>query len=125
MKIKTTDFGEFIFLDDTTVVARANSEVTIDGAKVREAISMIEHELPAAYALILDRKHDYAVVPIEVYQYLSSLPRLKAIAIVRYKMRDFLPENMERKLFTGELEKFTSIDDAHIWARGLFSSLNL
>jgi hypothetical protein len=118
--ILKTEFAKFIFIDDQTVIAEAYDGVNIDGKKIRFAIDLIENNVPGDYALILNRKADYSVVPVEVYKFLASLERLKAIAIVRYKARDFLPENMEAILFEGNIKKFFSINEAHEWIKTVF-----
>jgi hypothetical protein len=115
-KTLKTDFGQFIFLDDQTVVAEAYDSVSIEGKKVQDAMDLIENELPGDYTLILDRKADYSIVPVEVYKFFARLERLKAIAIVRYRDRDFLPDNMEQRVFKGRIEKFSSIKEAHEWS---------
>lgn len=120
LKASETDFGQFIFLDEHTVVATAHSNVEIDGEKVKRAISLIEDELPGDYAMILDRKEDYSVVPVEVYKYFGSLERLKAIAIVMHSNREFLPDNMEQRIFGGSIVKFNSIEEAHNWLKDMF-----
>ena len=108
-----TDFGKFTFLDEYIVVAEAYSGVNIDASKVSRAIALIENEINGDYAMILDRKSDYSVVPIEVYNYFASVKRLKMIAIVSYRSPDFLPNNMENRIYKGRMEKFASIGEAH------------
>lgn len=120
MKTFETDFGRFVFLDDHTVVAEAYRSVNIDGQKAKSAIALIEQELPGDYVMVLDRKADYSVAPIEVYEFFASIKRLKALAIVNYRRRGFLPEDMERRIYGGQIENFTSIEDAHDWAKSLF-----
>lgn len=122
MTVLKTDFGQFIFLDEHTVVAEANHGVNIDGSKVQHAIDLIENELSGDYAIILERKEDYSVMPVEVYQFFASVERLKALAIVSYKGRDFLPDNMEKTIYKGRVEKFTSVDQAHAWIKSIFSA---
>jgi len=119
-KILKADFGQFTFLDDHTVVATANDGVNIDGEKVQYAINLIEQRLPGDYAIILERKSDYSVVPVEVYTIFSNLERLKALAIVRYSTHEFLPDNMEQRISRKKIEKFTSISDAHDWINSIF-----
>ena len=117
MKIIKADFGTFTFLDEQTVAATANHGVEIDRTKAQYAIDLIEKEMPADYGIILDRKADYSVAPIEVYQFFASQERLKAIAIVTYNRRDFLPDNLEEKLFGSSIQKFASIMEAHNWIK--------
>ena len=114
-----TDFGKFTFLDKKTVVATANHGTNIDATKVQLAIDLIENELSGPYALILDRKSDYSIVPVEVYSFFSSIKRIKAIAIVRYNEREILPNNMEEKIFGKNIEKFSTINEAHEWTNSL------
>lgn len=119
-KIIESDFGRFTFLDEHAVVATANSGVNIDAEKVQQAVDIIERELPGDYVIILDRKVDYSVMPLEVYKYFASVDRLKALAIVSYRDREFLPNNMERRIYAGRTEKFSCINDAHDWVKKLF-----
>lgn len=119
MKKIEVEFGSFTFLDDTTVVAEAKKGVEIDGEKVSFAIEIIEKELPGDYAMILDRKHDYSVLPVPVYQYFASRERLKALAIVSHRVNPFLPEGMEKRIFGRDIETFYSVEMAHAWAENL------
>ena len=121
MKTIDLDFGQFVFLDDHAVIAAANEGANIGPGHAQKAVEMIEEKLPGDYALILDRKADYSVMPLEVYRYFDSLKRLKAIAIVKYKDRDFLPNDMESLLYSGMIKKFDSIEDAHHWVKALFN----
>ncbi|MDH5444463.1 MAG: hypothetical protein OEY52_02835 [Gammaproteobacteria bacterium] len=120
VKSKQTDFGEFIFLDEHVVVAEAKSKVNIDASKVKEAIELIENEFNDSYAIILSRKREYSVQPVEVYKYFASLPRLKALAIVLFRQLDILPDNMEQRLYNGPVQKFESIESAHAWLKTFF-----
>lgn len=121
-KIQETDFGKFTFLDEHVVVAEALEGVNIDGEKVANAVKMIEEEFPGDYAIILNRKSDYSVMPVEVYTFFNTLKRLRALAIVSYKTRDFLPEGMEKNIFERNIEKFHSVEVAHEWLKTFFSN---
>ena len=110
-----SNFGQFIFLDDHAVVAEANYGVNIDADKAQYAIGLIEKELLNDYAMILDRKADYSIMPIEVYEFFNSRERLKAIAIIEYKKQSVLSGDLEQRIFKGLIEKFASKDDAHEW----------
>ena len=101
-------FGQFIFFDDHTVVAEASYGVNIDADKAQYAIELIEKELSHDYAMILDRKADYSIMPIEVYELFNSRERLKAIAIIEHKKPNILSGNLEQRIFKGEIEKFRS-----------------
>ena len=67
------------------------------------------------YGMIIDRKADYSIVPVDVYHILNDIKNLKVIAIVVHKKLSFLPISIERKLFKGKLEVFQSIKQAHEW----------
>lgn len=121
-KIINIDFGQFNFLDERTVVATAHEGENIDAKKVHDGIALIEQTLPGNYALILNRKNDYSIVPVEVYKYFASLERLKAIAIVHYSNREFLPDNMEQRIFGRTIQKFKTVDDAHDWLNSSFAN---
>ncbi|WP_196141181.1 hypothetical protein [Aliikangiella sp. G2MR2-5] len=118
-KVHEIDFGLFTFLDDSTVVATAKEGVNIDAVKVQQAIDLIENELVGGYSLILERKYDYSIMPVEVYKYFASLKRLKAIAIVSSSGRKFLPDSMEQNIFGRDIEMFVSIEDAHEWLKSI------
>lgn len=118
-KLIKTDFGQFTFLDDHTVVATANEGVNIGEDNAQRAIDLIEKELPGRYSLILNRKNDYSVSPIAVYKYFASIKRLYAIAIVSHSDRKFLPDQMEQRIFKGKIAMFSSIEKAHAWINAL------
>jgi len=122
MTIKSieSDFGQFIFLDEHTVVAKAYAKENIDAAKVKHAIELIEKEQPGDYGIILDRSSTYSVMPVEVYRFFGSITRLKVMAIVKYREIDVLPENMEQKISGKPVMKFSAIDDAHEWVKTFF-----
>lgn len=118
---KETSFGTFDFVDAHTVIASAHEAVEIDAAKVKHAIELIEETFDGDYALVLNRRSDYSVMPMQVYQFFSAIPRLRAIAIVRYNRREMLPDDMEMRLFDGPLQKFSTLEDACAWVKTLFS----
>lgn len=115
MKYIETDYIHISILDDRTVLLEAIDGVEIDGQKSREANSLIEKAMPGDYGMIIDRKSDYSIVPVEVYKILNSLEKLKAIAIVVHNKSNFLPIGTEQRLFKGELEVFKYIKEAHKW----------
>ena len=115
MKYLDTDFIHISILDDKTVLVEAMEGVEIDLEKSKYANELIESEMPDDYGMIINRKADYSIVPVDVYNILNSLKKLKAIAIVVYKSRNFLPVETEKKLFKGKLEVFDSVQEAHQW----------
>jgi hypothetical protein len=121
MKYVETDFNHISILDDIAVLIEAIDGVDICAEKAKYANDLIEKEMPANYGLIIDRKADYSIVPVEVYNALNKYERLKAIAIVLQNKRNFLPVTTEKKLFKGQLEVFKTIKEAHAWITGVIT----
>lgn len=115
MKYIETDFNHITVLDDAAVLIEAIEGVDIDFEKAKYANDLIENTMPDNYGLIIDRKADYSIVPVEVYKGLNNYKRLKAIAIVLHNKRNFLPVTTEQRLFNGQLEVFQTIKEAHEW----------
>lgn len=73
----------------------------IDGAEIdREkssyANSLIENKMPGDYGMIIDRKSNYSIVPIDVCRNLNNLDKLKAIAIAIHNKTNFHPITTEK-----------------------------
>lgn len=115
MKSIDTDFIHIDILDQKTVLVEAVEGVEIDLVKALHANEMIAREMPSDYGMIINRKADYSIVPLDVYNVLNGIPTLKAIAIVVHGKRNFLPINTEKKLFERDLEVFGSIEGARQW----------
>lgn len=111
------DFIHIYVLDDKTVMVEVIDGVEIDAIKARRANEMIARAMPGDYGMIINRKADYSIVPLDVYKILNSIPTLKAIAIVIHNGRNFLPIITEKKLFARELEVFDSVDSARQWLK--------
>jgi len=109
------DFIHIQVLDDKTVLVEAVDGIEIDAIKARRANEAIARAMPGNYGMIINRKADYSIVPLDVYKVLNSIPTLKALAIVIRNGRNFLPIITEKKLFARELEVFDSIDSARQW----------
>ena len=99
MKSIETDFIHVSILDEKTVLVEAVDGVDIDDKKSQYGCALIDKEMSGDYGMIIDRKTDHSIVPIDVYRNLNGLQKLKAIAIVLHKKRNFLPIEMEQKLF--------------------------
>lgn len=115
MKCLDTNFMHISIIDSRTVLVAAMNGVEIDAEKSKYANGLIEREMPGDYGMIIDRKANYSIVPIDVYNILNSFERLKAIAIVVHGKRNFLPISMEQRLYNGQLDMFRSIRQAHEW----------
>lgn len=115
MKYLNTDCMHISIIDDSSVLVEAMDGVEIDGKQAQYANNLIHEEMPGPYGMIIDRKSDYSIVPVAVYNILNSLENLKVIAIVIHGARTFLPIETEKRLFKGKLEVFRTIREAHEW----------
>ena len=115
MKHIDTDFIHIYILDNKTVLVEAVDGVEIDSEKSRYANCLIENEMPGNYGMIIDRKADYSIVPLDVYRNLNNIKKLKAIAIVVNNKTNFLPISSEKRMYNGELEVFQYIEEAREW----------
>ena len=115
MKHIDTDFIHICILDNKTVLVEAVDGVEIDSEKSRYANCLSENEMPGNYGMIIDRKADYSIVPLDVYRNLNNIKKLKAIAIVVNNKTNFLPISSEKRMYNGELEVFQYIDEAREW----------
>lgn len=115
MRCLDTKYVYNSILDDQTILVEAKDGVEIDDEISKYNSHLIESAMPGNYGMIIDRKSDYSIVPIAVYNNLNKLEKLKAIAIVVHNKPNFLPVEAERSLFKGELEVFEYIREAHQW----------
>lgn len=121
MRYIDTEFIHISILDDKTVMVEAIDGVEIDGDKSKYANGLIQDAMPGNYGMIIDRKADYSIVPLQVYENLNRIEKLKAIAIVIHDKNNFLPINTEKKLYNGELEVFQYIKEAHEWINAVLN----
>lgn len=124
MKTIETDFIHISILDSNTVLVEAMEGVDINLEKSRYANQLIADEMPGNYGMIIDRKADYSIVPVDVYNVLNSLERLKAIAIVVHSKKSYFPLSAEQQLYKGQLEVFQTISQAHKWLEETLHSSN-
>jgi len=115
MKNIETDFIHISILDTKTVLVEAMEGVDINLEKSKYANQLIANEMSGNYGMIIDRKADYSIVPVDVYNVLNSFKRLKAIAIVVHNKKSYFPVSAEQQLYKGKLEVFQTISQAHKW----------
>ena len=111
-------------LDQQTVIIKAVEATEIDNSISSQANELIQNEMPGHYGMIINRKHDYSIVPIDVYNNLNKCENLKAIAIVLHNKNNFLPHSTEQRLFNGKLEFFSTINEAHSWITSVVTLQN-
>ena len=115
MKTIDLEYVTLTFIDDKTVLVEAKYGVEITGEDCPNTHEIIEKEMSADYGMIINRKEDYSIAPLQVYNVLNGFKRLKAIAIVNHKARTAICVETEQKLFRGQLEDFTTVDAARSW----------
>jgi len=106
-------------LDEQTVLVEVKYGVDIDSEKSQLANDVIEENMSSDYGMIINRKAEYSIVPLDDYKILNRIENLKAIAIVKHNHPIGLPVKTEQKLFKGKLEEFTFIDDAKTWLNSI------
>jgi len=116
-----TEFLHATILDESTVLVEAIDGVEINQDKSRHAMTLIAEKMRSDFGMIIHRKADYSITPVEVYDVLNSFASLKAIALVVARQRNFLPIETEKALFKGALEAFQSISEAKIWISSVLS----
>ena len=124
MKNIETDFIHISILDTKTVLVEAMEGVDINLEKSKYANQLISDEMPGDYGMIIDRKADYSIVPVDVYNVLNSFERLKAIAIVVHNKKSYFPVSAEQQLYKGKLEVFQTINQAHQWLEETLNNSN-
>jgi hypothetical protein len=124
MKNIETDFIHISILDTNTVLIEAMEGVDINQEKSTYTNQLIANEMPGNYGMIIDRKADYSIVPVDVYNVLNSFERLKAIAIVVHNKKSYFPVSAEQQLYQGKLEVFQTICQAHQWLKETLNNLN-
>lgn len=104
-KIETV-FLRVIILDPVTAMVEAMPGVEVDSNKARQALDLIENAVSGSYGLIVNRKSDYSIVPIDVFNVLNRRDRLIAITIVLHRRKHLLPVSTE-KIIPGAVTGFS------------------
>ncbi|MGI1679742.1 MAG: hypothetical protein K6L75_13460 [Cellvibrionaceae bacterium] len=103
------------FISDSIVLVRAKPEVNINRDQAAHANKLIEDSMPSDYGMIIDREADYSIMPVEVFDVLNKIEKLKAIAIVVHRDRSAKAANIDKLLFKGHLKVFFSLLEANEW----------
>lgn len=115
MKNLKTQTINIKLLDSQTVLIEALQGVEINASEAKAGNELIEQEMTGNYGMIIHRKADYSIAPVEVYDLLNRRQKLKAIAIIKPNKKSCLPLSIERQLFKGPFATFHTIKDAHEW----------
>jgi hypothetical protein len=102
-------------LDDVTVLVEGLPDVEITAAHAQRDNDLIATLMKGDYGMIVDRKADYSIVPVQVYRILNGMPRLRAVAIVSHRPLTTLSAATERPLYKGHFMSFGDVESAHAW----------
>jgi len=102
---------------DNIVLVVAKEGVEINAINAIQSNHIIEEAMGCNYGMIIDRKNDYSIDPVNVYQLLNTIERLKVIALVLHKKSSMSLVSTEEHLFKGPLKAFTDLDAAIEWTK--------
>lgn len=111
-------------LSDNIILVEAKPEVAVNKDNASHANKLIQEAMGCNYGMIIDRKSDYSLDPVPVYQILNSIDTLKVIAIVLQQNASTSLLDMEKKLFNSPLEAFWNLDIAQAWVSEQLENLN-
>lgn len=114
-RTQQTETITITFFSPRIVMVTPREGIEIDRKAALSNTSIISQEMSSSYGMIIDRKADYSLAPVQVYDLLNSIDALKAIAIVVHNKDNFLPISIEQNLFKGPLNLFESVDAARAW----------
>ena len=75
---------------------------------------MVQH-LPGDYGLIVDRREDYSLRPVQVFQFLNQWAPLQAIAIVVHRHHSKTVAEIDKALSRKPLKIVGSLAQAQDW----------
>ncbi len=121
-----------IILDtnDMTITMHRENIVLVDGKrgtqitkeKSEKYNAIIENAMNGPYGMIINRKEDYSIAPVQVYNVLNSTENLRCIAIVAYRNITLTTIETEKLLSENPLESFISVGRATEWLSKLLTS---
>ncbi len=114
-KVIETDILTATFHSDTVVTVRGKPHVHIDREKSAHSNQLIQDLMPGNYGMIIDREEDYSITPVEVFEILNNIEKLKAIAIVVHRNSSAKATNIDKLFSKIPLEVFFSVAEAKNW----------
>ncbi len=114
-KVIETPTLKMTFISDNIVLVNAHTGVTVDGPVTKSSHQLISESYSGDYGMIVDRAGDYSLSPVEVFQVLNDLPRLKAIAIVVHRDSTKAIAQIDKSLSKKPLQVFDNINNAQTW----------
>lgn len=118
------DFGNY-YLFETFVIAEINEDVVYTwkhhGKKVVEELSHIYDNNGENLVYITNRIHAYSVVPSDWINFFKLSYTLKGYAVVSNNQSTLFNSALEKLFMRSKLNKFTTLEDAVVWAKSLSS----
>jgi len=102
-------------INERVVILRGKPGVEINRQTASSVLTGVEQLVPGEFGLIIDRKADYSVAPVETFDVLNNTPRLKAVAMVTYRPTTTSLAQLDQRLYKGQLKIFNALDAAEAW----------
>ena len=103
------------FPNTHSVIAQGKSGANVDRDMVRQVHQVIHDHLGGDYGMIVDRREDYSLAPVQVFDFLNNWVPLKAIAIVTHRTMSKTIAQIDQSLSNKPLALFDSIEEAQAW----------
>ncbi len=113
--------GTLFIYDNNIAVIEIIEEYTITKKDVQDVTDACDSIMVGNYGLISNRKHSYSTNPVDLYQSLSVVDRLRCLAIVAYRERTemlfSIEDVIERSVSSRNtpMKLFNNIDTALSW----------
>ena len=82
---------------------------------VKENHQIITEQLGGCYGMIVDRREEYSVMPVPVFEFLNSWEPLKAIVIVTHRSMSKKIAEIDQSLSNKPLVLMDNVDQAQVW----------
>lgn len=122
MTIVDTPFLCATVVEDGIVLIEGRSGVNIDAQKARHVNELIAKAMPGKYGFVINRKEDYSIIPVEVYEVLNGMDRLEAIAVVTHRESSSVFAAIEKSLFHRQFKLCGDVDSARAWVRSVITA---
>ena len=114
-------YGNLCFYNGYVIVTmNEGATVTLDVHKTNEKI-LLEHFKDTPFVYIANRVHSYSV-DVLVYREVSKLKNLLGEAVVAPNVYARSTIDLEKKFMDKPFERFTSLENAIIWAQRLLEN---
>lgn len=119
MKKLETPTSLIQILNEKIALSRPKQGVEVDYEAARRGMELISNAMPGDFGLIIERTEDYSIVPVEVFEVLNEITKLKVIAMVVHKESSAKTARLNKIFFDRDLEVFFSVGQAYDWVDGM------